>query len=160
MDGWFRAVNSRTGTVTYKNPPTSFRVNTEYTLLATGDDPIKVASIPYSYYTDDDDTTDSVRVLGERRLMLPRPPYTDSDLVAIQSHIENGYVQRESLSRDQVVERVVFFDEIYPRCALRITQVDVGEYANDTTYSDGSVKIANLPSYTLPPQNGRLKLSL
>ena len=148
-DGWFRAV-SRDGSVTYMNPPVDFIADTEYTLLTTGDDAIKVASIPYSYYTDDDDTTDSVRILGERRLMLPRPPYMDADLVAIESHIENGYEQRDTtLTRDQIVERVVFFDEIYPRCALRITHVDVGEYANDTTYSDGSVKIANLPAYTI-----------
>lgn len=150
VDGRFLAVNSRATVVTYTNPPADFVQGTEYALDDSGADAIRANKIPISYYTDDDDAVDSVRILGERRLMLPVPPYSDADLVAIESHIENGYVQRDTtLTRDEVVERVVFFDEIYPRCALRITSVDVGEYANDTTYSDGSKKIANLPAYTL-----------
>lgn len=132
------------------SPISGFGVGAEFTLSFSenGTDGLLKPRIPISYYTDDGEVADSVSSLGERRLMLPRSPFPDLPSSVIP-HIQNGYVQRGSLSRDEIVERVVFFDEIYPRCALRVTSVEEGEYANDTTYSDGSKKIANLPAYIL-----------
>ena len=130
-------------------PIPGFGLNSVFTIEpSTGGDGLITLRVPTSYYTDDGDQYGHVRMLMERRLMLPVSPWPGLEQEVVD-HIANGYVQRESLERDEVVERVVYFEEIYPRCALRVTRVDVSEYDADVTYSDGSRKVDNLPAYTL-----------
>lgn len=117
----------------YQNLPTGFTTGTEFALnySANGSDGLRYAYVPYSYYTDDDEK----RMTGERRLMLP---------------LGTDYIQPDgSLTREEIVERVVLFDEIYPKCALRVTSVEVGEYDATTQYSDGSRTASTLPAYTI-----------
>ena len=158
MDGnWFAFVTNTPGASTAPqyattSPISGFGLNSKFLLSFSENDSngLVYYAVPTSYYTADEDELDSVRLLGERRLMLPRPPYSDSDLQAVEDYIENGYVQRDlSLTEDQIVEKVVLFENVYPRCALRVTEITEGQYENDTTYSDGSTKSATLPAYIL-----------
>lgn len=94
----------------------------QYPDEAGGIDPTQV---DLSYYTNPLGDPNAVRLIGENRLMIPAggPPYIgDTDL-----------------HRDKIVEKVVVFDDIYPKCALRIdgapTQV---ETQTEVEYEDGS----------------------
>ena len=130
---WFIFVQTEPATYYTSSPISGFGLNSEFTLnfSTNGGDGLRYSYVPYSYYSDND----VKRMVGERRLMLPEG--TD-------------YIQTDNtLTQEQIVERVVYFEEIYPKCALRITSVDVSDYDATTTYSDGSKTAASLPAYTL-----------
>lgn len=134
-DNYFVFVRNEPGDYYPTCPLPNFSQGSKYTLnfSVNGSDGLRYAYVPYSFYTDDD--TDYVRMVGERRLMLPEG---------------TEYIQLDpGLTRDQIVEKVVIFEEIYPKCALRITSVEVGEYYASTTHSDGSKTAESMPAYTI-----------
>ena len=114
--------------------PSGFGVNSEYELVETTESAggYDVLNIPFSYYTDDNGDPNSVKIVGETRLMLP---------------VGTNYIGESDIPLEQLVEKVVVFEDVYPRCGLRITDLEVSEYDADTEYSDGSVRDGNLPKY-------------
>ncbi len=117
--------------------PSGFGVGSAYTLsFSDGDtDGLLRTRVPSSFYTDDLGDTTMLRMVGERRLMLPTTT--------------PGYVERGDTSIHKVVEKVVVFEEEYPRMALQITEIETGSYTDNTDYADGSRTYGTLPKYTI-----------
>ena len=118
--------------------PSGFAVGSKYTLGVSEDEsdpgllPLK---IPVSFYTDDMGSLSVMKMIGERRLMLPTST--------------PGYVERGDTSVNRVVEKVVVFDNEYPKLCLQITEIEEGAYTDNTEWSDGSRSYGTLPKYTI-----------
>lgn len=117
-DGWFKCSSGSIG------------VGTEFTI---DDSYLNITRIPSSYYQDTEGDPNSLRLLGERRLMLPEG---------------TAYIG-DAVTTDKLVEKVVIFDEIYPRCALRITSISERTGTQTTEYSDGSSRKDSFTQYTI-----------
>lgn len=120
--------------------PSGFGVGSTYTLeFSDGDSSgLKLLKVPTSYYTDDYGTETTLKLIGEKRLMLP---------------VETGgYVTTITPQTNKLVEKVVIFEEIYPSCTLEVTGVQEGSYTANTEYSDGSKSYGTLPRYTITCQ--------
>lgn len=123
---WFSFVDST---------PSGFGVGSRYTLgFSDGETagllPLKT---PVSFYSDDMGDLSSLRMVGARRLMLPAP----------------GYVESGDTSTGRVVEKVVIFENIFPKLYLQITDITEGTYTDNTEWSDGSRSYGSLPKYTI-----------
>lgn len=90
--------------------------------------------VPLSYWTriDSDDPSATAK-LGEKRLHLNNNQAVDNTYVK-----GNGYIELPSLDPSEVVEQVVAFDEIYPKCTLKITAVDESQKREKSENRDGS----------------------
>lgn len=115
--------------------PSGFTQGSSYTLAMSDGEtegllPLKV---PVSFYSDDMGNLSSLKMVGERRLMLPSP----------------GYVQDGTPSGRELVERVVIFENIYPKLYLQITDITEGTYTDNTEWSDGSRSYGSLPKFTV-----------
>ncbi len=93
--------------------PSGFGVGSQYTL-----DGLKAAEIPSGYYTTKYNDPSALAKLGEVRLELPEST--------------GGYVAVNGLQPDQIVERVVIFNDIYPHAVQMVTSVtDEIQYAEE-----------------------------
>ena len=115
--------------------PSGFGAGSRYTLgFSDGETsgllPLKT---PVSFYSDDMGDLSSLRMVGARRLMLPAP----------------GYVESGDTSTGRVVEKVVIFENIFPKLYLQITDITEGTYTDNTEWSDGSRSYGSLPKYTI-----------
>lgn len=117
-NGWFKCSSG------------SIDVGTEFTIDETY---LNVTRIPTSYYQDTEGDPNSLRLLGERRLMLPEG---------------TSYIG-DSLPKEELVEKVVIFEYIFPRCALRITSITERVGTLETEYTDGSSRKNEFTQYTI-----------
>lgn len=123
------------------SPPSGFAVGKKYTLEfwnggnQVADNGLIVSKIPFSYYTEDYDST-SLAKIGEKRLMLPEAT--------------GGYLVADpDLERDQIVEQVVIFDDIFPRYVLKVSGVDTSEETETEEKADGSSYKWDWTRYTM-----------
>ena len=84
--------------------PSGFGSGSRFTL-----DGIKATEIPSGYYSTHYNDPSSLAKLGEVRLELPEST--------------GGYVAVNGLQPDQIVERVVIFNDIYPHAVQMVTEV-------------------------------------
>ena len=97
---------------------------------------MNLMKVPSSYYDQSDGDVNSIRILGEPRLRLP-----------LQNNTAVDYVPNERVSPDKrvfiknkIVEKVVFFENVYPSCALRVSEVETQSgVMKEYELSDGSV---------------------
>ena len=100
------------------------------------DSVVNVLYIPDSWYESDLGESDSLLSLGERRLMLP-------------DNLANDFIGDDSLEPSQIVEKVVIFDNVYPRCGLRITNVEQLPVNKEVSYPDGSKQIQSVLQFRI-----------
>lgn len=131
-EGTFRFCNA-VGGGTLVAPPSGFGLGSQFTLnfedatqSGTPNGLIR-SRIPTSWWLSDFDNPSSLRSIGENRLRLPL------------SWCPDGWLQLDdTLTNDQIVEEVVVFDKVFPKCYLRIENV-IGEKKTDKTETtDGS----------------------
>lgn len=100
------------------------------------DESMNLLKVPSSYYDQSAGDVNSIRILGEPRLRLPLQNNTAVD------YIPNEMVLPEKVEsvREKIVEKVVFFEDIYPCCALRVSEVETQRgVMKEYELSDGSV---------------------
>lgn len=122
--------------------PTGFGVGSKYSIAEVTDeaDGLSPYKVPSNYYSYDNGSINSVYLSGERRLQLPITedypegiPYIDPE---------------ETITAENLVEKVVIFDDIFPKCALRI--IAIKEYVGNVeveTYADGTSKYEETANY-------------
>lgn len=117
--------------------PSDFSVGSEYTLSFAD---LLINKIPMAWFASDYDNPSALAQIGENRLMLP---------------IETGgYLQPDSgLTRDQIVELAVSFDNIFPRCVLTVTDVATEDKRQQEEYEDGSKTYWDWTQYILTAKN-------
>lgn len=99
------------------------------------EDGLYLVKVPVSYYRSDYGDPSSLRLLGERRLMLPEGI---------------NYIESEARPKSQLVEKVVVFEEVYPRCAMRVSEVVAKTgVTSKITYQDGSTSSFTGTQYTI-----------
>ncbi len=99
--------------------PSGFGVGSQYTL-----DGLKATEIPSGYYTTHYNDPSALAKLGEVRLELPEPT--------------GGYVAASGLQADQIVERVVIFNDIYPHAVQMVTDVTQDRRMSEEKQQDGT----------------------
>lgn len=88
-------------------------------------DGLVISEIPLSWWASEYDNPSSIAQIGENRLMLP----IETD----------GYLQTDTtLMRDQIVEMAVSFNNIFPRCVLKVTGITTQAKRSKEEYEDGS----------------------
>lgn len=120
--------------------PSGFGVGSEFTLaLSDGStEGLDVTKIPLTYWTSDYADPSALMKLGESRLHLP---------VTSAPH---GYIDGASAEdRDDIVEKVILFDNVFPECILKITGVDGVARKDSTENSDKSKTYWNWTQYSL-----------
>lgn len=117
--------------------PSEFGVDSEYTISFTD---LLINKVPLSWFASDYDNPSALTQIGDNRLMLP---------------VETGsYLQPESgLTRDQIVELAVSFDNIFPRCVLKITEITTEEKRQEEEYEDGSKTYWDWTQYKFTAKN-------
>lgn len=125
-----------TGLLTFlgSKPSRASFLNKQYTLS-----PLNHLAIPYSWYTPDYDAG-VLATVGEKRLHLPLASYP------------NRYMEQEAHSANQIVERAVVFDDIYPQLELRVKTVSTMPRKQTVEHSDGSVSYEDWTQYALTLQ--------
>ena len=127
---------------------TEFRVNIYDPSNANKPYGLYENKIPESWFADSSDDPSSVYSFGERRLMLPST-YPDE---WEDGYIIGGYrrwVQKSILPQQNVVEQVVIFDNIYPKCYLKVTSVKEEAASQKEVFDDGSFIMWNWTRYTI-----------
>ncbi len=99
--------------------PSGFGVGSQYTL-----DGLKTMEIPSGYYTTKYNDPSSLAKLGDVRLELP-----DST---------GGFVGGSGLQRDNIVERVVIWDDIYPHAVQMVADVTDEIQMSEEKQQDGT----------------------
>lgn len=99
--------------------PSGFGINSQYTL-----DGLKTMEIPSGYYTTKYNDPSALAKLGEVRLELPEST--------------GGYVATSGLQPDQIVERVVIFNDIYPHAVQMVTDVTEERQMSEEKQQDGT----------------------
>ena len=94
-----------------------------------------ITAIKQSYYTSDYGDPSTLSHIGEQRLMLPSPM---------------AYIGDDNIPTNKLVEKVVFFENVFPRCALRIAHITkvVGKNTVET-HDDGSTTRYTVTKYTI-----------
>lgn len=101
---------------------------------------VLINKIPLSWFASDYDNPTAICQIGDNRLMLPEDT--------------GGYLQPDTdLTRDQIVEMAVTFDEIYPRCVLQVTDITEVEKKQEEEYEDGSKTYWDWTQYRLLAKN-------
>lgn len=112
--------------------PSGFGYGSNYTLVFSNGETeaLEIPKVPDSYWESDYDTPAVLMKIGENRLRLP------------QSVAPGGYLESASAQdNDDTVEKVVFFDTIYPQCILRVTNItetkrkDTSDESEDTSWN-------------------------
>lgn len=123
---------------TPQTPPSGFGSGSEYTLnfhdptATSGANAVGgliVTKIPSSWFLDEYDNLSALKMFGERRLRMPAstPPVLSDDYV-------------ETTPNTYPVERIAVFDDIYPKCYLKVTDVVERAKTTEQKMEDGSVK--------------------
>lgn len=99
--------------------PSGFGVGSQYTL-----DGLKIMEIPSGYYSTKYNDPSSLAKLGEVRLELPEST--------------GGYVVNSGLLQDQIVERVVVWENIYPHAIQMVTDIEESKQMSEETQQDGT----------------------
>lgn len=125
----------------FANSSVKLDVNDEFTIdFYDGEQRgLLISKIPMSWFASDYDNPSALSQIGDNRLMLP---------------VETGsYLQpNTSLLPDQIVEMAVAFDNIYPRCVLRITGVTTEDKKTTEEYEDSSKTTWEWTQYKLTAQ--------
>lgn len=119
-----------------------FPVGTEISLVG-----LDYMEVPLNYYTEDTDDPSSLVGLGERRLRLPLSD-TDNDVPSGYT-LGNGYIEEDGVEEANRVELTVKKDDIYPRCFLRVTEVNTEPRTRKNALSDGSENVWTYNAYVL-----------
>lgn len=99
---------------------------------------LDITKVPLSWFEGDYDNPFSLLTLGDQRLMLPVASYP------------NGYAPNESVSSMVLVkEDAVIFNDIYPRCTLKVTEVIPNNAKMEIEYTDGSSKKVGFSEYLI-----------
>lgn len=99
-----------------------------------------ITEIPDALYTDTIDATNTLAMNGETRLQLPLD--TGGYLISKRLGPENA-------NPLAIVEQTVIFDDVFPRCVLRITNVAEKTRTQVTEYADGSKNTTEYPEFTI-----------
>lgn len=121
------------GWIYFDSSPSGWGIGSRFSIAESN---LNVSAIKQSYYTSDYGDPSSLSHIGEQRLMVPL----------------NGpqYIGDSTLPANRVVEKVVFFENIYPKCALRISDVKAITGMNTAeTYDDGSSTRYSVTKYTI-----------
>ena len=111
--------------------PTGFGIGSKFIL-----DPISYADVPASYYSLDYEDPSALAKLGESRLELPEST--------------GGYLITDpNLTRDQIVESVVIFNNVYPHAIQKVDTVDSEQKESEEEQQDGSKTIWAWTQYKL-----------
>lgn len=110
--GWFKFDSTTPA-------PSGFGSGSRFTL-----DGLKMTEIPSGYYTTHYNDPSSLAKLGEVRLELPEST--------------GGYVATSGLQRDQIVERVVIFNDEFPHAVQMVTEVDSEIQQSEEKQQDGT----------------------
>lgn len=100
------------------------------------DESMNLLKVPSSYYDQSAGDVNSIRILGEPRLRLPLQNGEAVD------YIPNEWVLPEKVESisEKIVEKVVFIEDVYPCCALRVSEVETQRgVMKEYELSDGSV---------------------
>lgn len=94
-------------------------------------DSLNITTIPDTLWIDDNPTQTNTNAIGERRLLLPE---RDEEGDAL-----NGYLTTpEASSAPATVEKTVIFDNVFPKCLLRITDIQEVKRQDANQYEDGT----------------------
>ena len=121
----FAFVNN--GTITAA--PTGFGVGSEYTLGESNGatEGLEITKVPISFWTDNYSDPNSLLKIGENRLHLPL------------SVAPNGYLDGAGAeNNDDIIEKSVILEDIFPKCTLRVSQIETKQRKNTEEHSDGS----------------------
>ena len=99
--------------------PSGFGVGSQYTL-----DGLKTMEIPSGYYTTKYNDPSSLAKLGEVRLELPEST--------------GGFVATSGLQQDQIVERVVIWENIFPHAVQMVSDVTQETQMSEEKQQDGT----------------------
>ena len=99
--------------------PSGFGVGSQYTL-----DGLKTMEIPSGYYTTKYNDPSSLAKLGEVRLELPEST--------------GGFVATSGLQPDQIVERVVIWENIFPHAVQMVSDVTQETQMSEEKQQDGT----------------------
>ena len=101
-----------------------------------------INKIPDSWWATDEDDPSSVISIGEKRLMLPKdtPSWWEQLCAGYVIDSKRRWVQKVGQTEHQSVEQTVIFDNIYPRCYLRVKNVTEKRESQNEEYTDGSIK--------------------
>ena len=111
--------------------PSGFAVGSRFYL-----EPLNPSEIPASYYTRDYYDPSSLSKVGEMRLALPLST--------------GGYlITDEDLTRDQIVESVVVFEDVYPHAIQKVASVSAEQKESSEEQQDGSSVTWSWLQYTL-----------
>ena len=123
--------------------PTGFDNGSTFKLLFQNENPsypdgLVATKIPYSYFSNDFDDPSSQTSIGENRLRLPlEKPFVDEDV-----YLLDGYIMNADISPwepvDKLVEQMVIFDNVFPRCMLYVTEVEEVQKKTKEELSDAS----------------------
>lgn len=129
--------------------PNGFTVGSEFQLSFYDGttDGLLINKIPLSWFASDYDNPSMVCSVGDNRLQLPVE--TGGYITAKES---DGVTDKQ-LTRDQVVEMAVSFDEVYPRCVLVVTSVEELAKTTSEEYEDGSDTDWDWTQYKLTAKN-------
>ena len=106
-----------------------------FTTFSIPDEFLVISLIKDSYYTSDYGDPSSLAHIGDMRLMLP---------------VGTNYIGENDIQANELVEKVVYFENIYPQCALRITDIStVTGMSTKETFSDGSSQRYSVTRYTV-----------
>lgn len=113
------------------NVPTGFGVGSKYTIKN-----INTMKVPLSWYTQEYDAG-TLTSLGDRRLHLPLSTYP------------NRYMEADATrSEMQIVERVVLFDDVFPKLNLRIKSLRSDRKQERIEHSDKTVTYEDYDEYS------------
>ncbi len=123
------------------SPPSGWSIPANDVLL----DKYASTEIPMSWYTDDSDDPSSLVGFGERRLRLPLVDPSDSSIT-----YKDGYIESPDYLEVERKERTLVAEGIYPRCYLRITDVQADDKrVEKMVLSDGTTYEWRWTAYTL-----------
>lgn len=139
---WAEMESGGFGLTFASSTPSGFGIGSEYTLdfYDGSTDGLLINEIPMAWWTSQYDDPSSLALIGGNNLQLP-----------IET---NGWLQLDStLSTDQIVERAVVFDKVFPRCVLKITDVEAIDKTSYEEQADGSKTYWNWVQYRLTAKN-------
>lgn len=123
---------------------TSFKLNVYDPSSGVGElrNGLYINKIPDSWWATDEDDPSSVISIGEKRLMLPKdtPSWWEQLCAGYVIDSKRRWVEKAGQTEHQAVEQLVIFENIYPRCYLRVKNVTEKRESQNEEYTDGSIK--------------------
>ena len=130
--------------IQFSGTMSSFSAGTKVTIPESN---WSVLDVPYSFLTKDY-TVGTLGVVGERRLHLPLKqsgdnPYYPYRYMELVPQTDMG----------KVVEKVVIFDNIFPKMMLKVASVETETKTEEITHDDGSIERRNWEQYKFTVTN-------